>query len=189
MKDEGPNNKNSFTYERHAMCREQKIPKGSCPGSDRLEAEIPPEVRSMPMRDIRGKNGGDLMRRIVSRENMVQAYKQVRKNGGAPGIDGMTLDGMKLYLSEHYESLIRSIEDGTYRPLPVRRVEIPKPDGGVRLLGVPTVIDRMVQQAVAQVLTPIFERTFSENSYGFRPGRSARQAIRKARDLYNEGRT
>ena len=139
------------------------------------------------MRDTSGKNGVDLMRRIVSRENMVQAYKQVRKNGGAPGIDGMTLDDMKQYLSEHYESLIRSIEDGTYRPLPVRRVEIPKPDGGVRLLGVPTVIDRMVQQAVAQVLSPIFERTFSENSYGFRPGRSARQAIRKARDLYNEG--
>lgn len=169
------------------MCRKQKIPKGSCPGKDRLEAERYPEARSMPMRDTRGKNGGDLMGRIVSRENMVQAYKQVRKNGGAPGIDGMTLDGMKLYLSEHYESLIRSIEDGTYRPLPVRRVEIPKPDGGVRLLGVPTVIDRMVQQAVAQVLTPIFERTFSESSYGFRPGRSARQAIRKARDLYNEG--
>jgi len=171
----------------NAMCRKQKIPKGSCPGSDRLEAERYPEARSMPTRDIRGENGGDLMRRIVSRENMVQAYKQVRKNGGAPGIDGMTLDGVKLYLSEHYESLIRSIEDGTYRPLPVRRVEIPKPDGGVRLLGVPTVIDRTVQQAVAQVLTPIFERTFSENSYGFRPGRSARQAIRKARDLYNEG--
>ena len=169
------------------MCRKQKIPKGSCSGKDRLEAEGTPEVRSMPMRDRGGKNGGDLMRRIVSRENMVQAYKQVRKNGGAPGIDGMTLDGMNQYLSEHSESLFRSIEDGTYRPLPVRRVEIPKPDGGVRLLGVPTVIDRMVQQAVAQVLTPIFERTFSENSYGFRPGRSARQAIRKARDLYNEG--
>ena len=112
---------------------------------------------------------------------MVQAYKQVRKNGGAAGVDGMTLDGMKIYLSEHYETLIRSISDGSYRPLPVRRVEIPKPDGGVRLLGVPTVIDRMVQQAVAQVLMPIFERTFSDRSYGFRPGRSAKNGNSKGK--------
>ena len=76
----------------NSTCREQKIPQGSCPGKDRLEAERYPEARSMPMRDTRGKNGGDLMQRIVSRENMVQAYKQVRENGGAPGIDGMTLD-------------------------------------------------------------------------------------------------
>ena len=169
------------------MCGKRKIPKRSCPGRDRLEAEEEPEVRSMSRRDMREKNGGDLLRSIVSRENMVRAYKQVRKNGGAPGVDGMTVDGLKTYLGEHYESLICSILDGTYRPLPVRRVEIPKPDGGVRLLGVPTVKDRMVQQAVAQVLMPIFERTFSDSSYGFRPGRSAKQAIQKARDLYNEG--
>ena len=154
---------------------------------DRLEAEEEPEARSMSRRDMREKNGGDLLKSIVSRENMVRAYKQVRKNGGAPGVDGMTIEGLKMYLSEHYESLISSILTGTYRPLPVRRVEIPKPDGGVRLLGVPTVKDRMVQQAVAQVLMPIFEHTFSDSSYGFRPGRSAKQAIRKARDLYNEG--
>ena len=169
------------------MCGKQKIPKGSCPGRDRLEAEEEPEARSMSCRDMREKNGGDLLKSIVSRENMVRAYKQVRKNGGAPGVDGMTVDGLKTYLGEHYESLICSILDGTYRPLPVRRVEIPKPDGGVRLLGVPTVKDRMVQQAVAQVLMPIFEQTFSDSSYGFRPGRSAKQAIQKARDLYNEG--
>jgi len=122
------------------MCGKQKIPQRSCPGMDRLEAEGYPEARSMSSRDTRRRNGGDLLQRIVFRGNMVQAYKQVRKNGGAPGIDGMTLDGMKLYLSEHYESLISSILDGTYRPQPVRRVEIPKPDGGVRLLGVPSVI-------------------------------------------------
>ena len=169
------------------MRREQKIPQGSCPARNRLEADRYPEARRRLIQDMRTRNGGDLMSRIVSRDNMVQAYKHVRKNGGAAGVDGMTLDGMKIYLSEHYETLIRSISDGSYRPLPVRRVEIPKPDGGVRLLGVPTVIDRMVQQAVAQVLMPIFERTFSDSSYGFRPGRSAKMAIQKARDLYNSG--
>jgi len=169
------------------MCREQKIPKGSCPNQYRLEAEGDSGARSMPSRDVKGKNGGDLLKQVVSYENMVQAYRQVRKNSGAPGIDGMTVDGLKTYLSEHYESLISSILDGTYRPQPVRRVKIPKPDGGERLLGVPTVIDRMVQQAVYQVLTPRFEPIFSDSSYGFRPYRNAGQAIRKARDLYDEG--
>ena len=96
------------------MCGKQKIPKGSCPGRARLEAEEEPEARSMSRRAMREKNGGDLLKSIVSRENMVRAYKQVRKNGGAPGVDGMTVDGLKTYLGEHYESLICSILDGTY---------------------------------------------------------------------------
>ncbi len=169
------------------MRREQKTPKGGCPMRDRSETEGHSEARSIGLRETERPNGGNLFNAILNRENMVRAYKQVRKNGGAAGIDGMTTQDMPEYLEKHYARMIQQISDGSYHPQPVRRVEIPKPDGGVRLLGVPTVIDRMIQQAIAQILTPIFERTFSENSYGFRPGRSAHQAIRQARDYYNAG--
>ena len=169
------------------MCRERKIRKRNCPEKDRLEAESYPGGRSMALRETEAKDGADLFERILERNNLNDAYRQVRRNGGAPGVDGMSVDGLLAYLREHKESFLESLRNGTYRPLPVRRVEIPKPDGGVRLLGVPAVMDRMIQQAISQVLSPIFEQDFSETSYGFRPGRSAHQAIRKAQEYYNQG--
>jgi group II intron reverse transcriptase/maturase len=130
-----------------------------------------------------------LLEKILHRDNLNAAYKRVKRNGGAAGVDGMTVDEMLPYLRENGEELIASIRGGWYKPKPVRRVEIPKPDGGVRLLGVPTVIDRMVQQAIMQILQPIFEPSFSDSSYGFRPGRSAHQAIVRAKEYYDEGYT
>lgn len=128
-----------------------------------------------------------LLEKILERNNLNIAYKRVKSNKGSHGVDRMKVDELLPYLKQNGKFLITSILEGTYRPKPVRRVEIPKPDGGVRLLGIPTVVDRIVQQAVAQVLTPIFEKTFSDNSYGFRPGRDAKQAIVKAKEYMDEG--
>lgn len=141
----------------------------------------------MPKREPHVKDGADLFESILDRENLRLAYRQVKRNGGAAGVDGMTVGELLEYLHEHKESFLASLRHESYRPQPVRRVEISKPDGGVRLLGVPTVMDRMIQQAIAQVLGPILDRDFSENSFGFRPGRSAHQAIRQAREYYNQG--
>lgn len=186
---EGLNSSRSFDSGRYHMCREQKIRQRNCPGKDRLEAEGNPGVRSMFVRETNPKDGADLFERILERNNLNRAYKQVKRNAGSPGVDGMTVDGLLAYLREHKESFLENLRSETYRPLPVRRVEIPKPDGGIRLLGVPAVMDRMIQQAISQVLTPIFEAEFSETSYGFRPGRSAHQAIRQAQEYYNQGYT
>ena len=128
-----------------------------------------------------------LLEVIIERDNLNLAYKQVKRNKGSHGVDGMSVDELLPYLKQNGNTIRQAIWEGTYRPQPVRRVEIPKPDGGVRLLGIPTVLDRMIQQAIAQVLTPIFDRQFSENSYGFRPGRNAHQAIRKAQEFMQEG--
>lgn len=113
--------------------------------------------------------------------------KRVERNAGAAGIDGMAVSELRPYLVKHWLEIRAELESGTYRPSPVRRVEIPKPDGGVRLLGIPTVLDRLLQQAIAQVLTPIFERKFSPYSYGFRPGRSAHDAMRQAQEYTQAG--
>jgi group II intron reverse transcriptase/maturase len=120
---------------------------------------------------------------------MFNAQERVIANRGSAGIDGMTVEGLNDYLIKHYRELCESIRGGWYKPKPVKRVEIPKPDGGKRQLGVPTVIDRMVQQAMVQVLQPIFEQTFSDSSYGFRPKRNAHQAIQRAKGYYEEGYT
>jgi len=133
--------------------------------------------------------GEDLLERILSRDNLNSAYKKVKRNKGSHGVDGMTVKELLSYLTIHGEALKESILGGTYKPQPVRRVEIPKPDGGVRLLGVPTVVDRVIQQAVAQVLTPLYEKKFSNSSYGFRPNRNAHQAIEQSRTYINEGYT
>jgi len=124
---------------------------------------------------------------IVSRGNMMAALKRVRANKGSHGIDGMTVDVLPAYLSIHWPTIRQELLEGTYVPHPVRRVEIPKPDGGVRLLGIPTVVDRLIQQAVAQILSPVFEGGFSAHSYGFRPGRSAHDAVRAARENVQAG--
>lgn len=129
----------------------------------------------------------NLLERILHRDNMNAAYKRVKSNKGSHGVDGMKVDELLPYLKQHGKALITSILEGTYRPQPVRRVEMKKPEGGIRLLGIPTVVDRMVQQAIAQMLTPIFERTFSDNSYGFRPGRDAKQAVTKAKEYMEQG--
>jgi RNA-directed DNA polymerase len=121
-----------------------------------------------------------LMEAVCERENLKKALRRVKANKGSPGIDGMTVEQLPDYLRAHWPRHREELLQGTYTPSPVRRVEIPKPDGGVRKLGVPTALDRFVQQAVLQVLQPIFDPTFSDHSYGFRPGRSAHQAVAAA---------
>ena len=120
------------------------------------------------------------MERIVERENLKKALARVKSNKGAAGVDGMTVDDLPAYLKANWLTIRDQLCEGTYTPQPVRRVEIPKASGGVRLLGIPTVLDRFIQQAVLQVLQAEWDRTFSETSYGFRPGRSAHQAVAKA---------
>lgn len=120
---------------------------------------------------------------------MHKAWKQVRANKGAPGVDGMTLDAFPDFAKEHWPKVRQSLLDGTYRPYPVRRKAIPKPQGGERLLGIPTVVDRVIQQAIAQVLQTVFDPTFSKSSFGFRPNRSAHDAVRQLRQHIEDGRT
>lgn len=128
-----------------------------------------------------------LLDKILERENMNQAFKQVKRNKGVAGVDGITIDELSVYLAEHKEEIIKQIRKREYEPQPVLRVEIPKPNGGVRLLGIPTVVDRVIQHAISQKLTPIFDKQFHENSYGFRPKRYAEIAILKALDYMNDG--
>ena len=128
-----------------------------------------------------------LIDEVLSKDNLNQAYLQVTRNKGASGVDDMTCEEVKDYLKVHGNELISQIKSREYKPLPVRRVEIPKPNGGVRKLGIPTVIDRIIQQALVQKLTPIFEPTFSEYSYGFRPNRRCQNAIDRALELLNQG--
>lgn len=128
-----------------------------------------------------------LLEQILSSENLNEAFLQVKRNKGAEGIDGMKINELGEYLKANGECIKGQIRKREYKPQPVRRVEIPKPDGGVRNLGVPTVTDRFIQQAIAQVLTPIYEEQFHDNSYGFRPGRCAEMAIIKSLELMNDG--
>lgn len=128
-----------------------------------------------------------LMEQILSRENMLLAYKKVKANKGAGGIDNIRVDEIDEYLKENWEDIKERIRNRKYKPQPVLRVEIPKPNGGVRKLGIPTVMDRIIEQAIVQVITPIVEPHFSEYSYGFRPGRRAQQAIIKLMEYLNDG--
>ena len=128
-----------------------------------------------------------LLNQILSRENMLLALKRVEQNKGSHGVDMMPVQNLRLHIVENWLSIKEAILKGTYEPMPVRRVEIPKPDGGVRLLGIPTVTDRLIQQAIAQVLSKVYDPTFSENSYGFRPNRSAHDAVRKAKEYIRDG--
>lgn len=129
----------------------------------------------------------NLLERILARENMILAMKRVTKNKGSHGVDGMRCDELRTYIIEHWTTIKLKLLEGTYNPSPVRRVEIPKPNGDKRLLGIPTVVDRMIQQAIAQELTKIYDPSFSDNSFGFRPNRSAQEAIKKAKVYINEG--
>jgi RNA-directed DNA polymerase len=129
-----------------------------------------------------------LMEEVVRKENLIRALKRVRANKGAPGVDGMTVDQLGDHLREHWPCIREQLLSGTYVPQPVRVVEIPKPSGGTRMLGIPTVLDRFIEQAILQVIGPIFDVGFSESSYGFRPGRSAHQAVEQARKHIAAGR-
>lgn len=129
-----------------------------------------------------------MLEQLLSRENLLEALKRVEANKGSHGVDGMSVKSLREHIKQNWQTLRQSIEEGTYQPSPVRRVEIPKPSGGgVRMLGIPTVTDRMLQQAIAQILTPLFDPQFSENSYGFRPKRRGHDAVRKAREFIEEG--
>jgi group II intron reverse transcriptase/maturase len=139
-----------------------------------------------PARD-EGKASAELWERVWERENLVTALKRVERNGGAPGVDGMRVEELRPYLREHWLEIREALDQQSYKPSPVRRVEIDKPDGGERLLGIPTVLDRFLQQATAQVLTPLFEPLFSPASYGFRPGRSAHGAVKQAQEYVQAG--
>ncbi len=130
-----------------------------------------------------------LIEEVVQRENLWKALKRVKANGGAPGVDGMTVQQLPDFLREHWLRIKEELLTGIYQPQPVRRVEIPKPDGGTRQLGIPTALDRFIQQAVLQVLQRRWDRTFSDSSYGFRPGRSAHQAVAKAQSYIQDGFT
>jgi RNA-directed DNA polymerase len=128
-----------------------------------------------------------LMEEVCDRGNLQRAWKRVRSNKGSPGVDGMTIEDARTYLREHWPNIRSQLLSGTYQPQPVRRVEIPKPEGGVRKLGVPCVVDRLIQQALLQVLQKRWDPTFSEHSYGFRPGRSAHQAVAQAQQYIAQG--
>src|SRR5712691_5790054 len=127
--------------------------------------------------------GGPLMEAIVERDNLRKALAHVKRNKGAAGVDGMSLDALAPHLKEHWPAIRTQLLEGTYEPQPVRRVEIPKASGGTRSLGIPTVLDRFIQQAVLQVLQAEWDPTFSEHSFGFRPKRSAHQAVARAQEL------
>lgn len=168
-------------------------PEASKPAKDQTEEGNPDPVEDIQVNTAswrdkdecrHGSKHGDsqaenLMEQILQPENFTLAWKRVKANQGAPGIDGRSIDAFPAYCREHWPKIRAAIQEGSYRPSPVRRVFIPKPDGTERPLGVPTVLDRVIQQAVAQVLTPLFEPGFSEHSYGFREGRSAHQAVRQ----------
>ncbi len=130
----------------------------------------------------------ELMLAVLARDNMMRAYERVLRNKGAPGVDGMTVGDLKPHLKAHWPEIREQLQAGRYHPLAVRKVEIPKAGGGKRMLGIPTVQDRLIQQALHQILSPLFEETFSTHSDGFRPGRSAAQAVQQARSYIEEGR-
>lgn len=156
-----------------------EAPDAVCRGTEAMTAKPCPESPAETQ----------LIEEVVHRENLLKALKRVKANGGAPGVDGMTVQQLPDFLREHWLRIREELLRGTYQPQPVRRVEIPKPDGGTRQLGIPTALDRFLQQAVLQVLQRRWDSTFSESSYGFRPGRSAHQAVAKAQEHIQEGFT
>ena len=162
---------------------------GGCPQRDSAEHEKYAGARSADRRETEETDGADLLERILDRDNLNRAYKRVKANKGAPGVDGMTVENALPWLREHREELLDQIRNGKYKPQAVRRKEIPKPDGGIRKLGIPTVVDRIIQQAIAQQLIPIYEPLFSDGSYGYRPGRSAQMAIQKVKEYAEQGYT
>lgn len=161
--------------------------KESCCQRDNVEREEYGKACSTFHGEQNNQDSVNLFEKILSRNNLNLAYMQVVRNKGAAGVDGMTYDQLLPYLKDNREILLEQLRGGRYKPQPVLRVEIPKPTGGKRQLGIPTVIDRMIQQAINQVLQPLFEPEFSDNSFGFRPKRSAQMAIIQAKEYYEQG--
>ncbi len=172
--------------------REQKKSKDTCLQKDRAEPKAYAEGQTyMRIAENNITNADQpsygMLEQILSPTNMNRAYKKVKSNNGSGGIDKMEVESLRDYLVANKDKLIQSILGGTYRPNPVRRVEIPKDNGKMRMLGVPTVFDRVIQQAITQILSPIYEKQFSTNSYGFRPKRNAHQALNKCKDHITDG--
>ena len=163
----------------------------NCPQKDSAEHESYAEVRGSFRRIWKERDSAqpELLEKILDRNNLNRAFKRVKANKGAPGVDGMTIDEAYTYQKENKQELIGRIQKGKYTPIPVRRVEIPKPDGGTRKLGIPTVIDRVIHQAISQQLMPIYDPLFADGSYGYRPGRSAQDAIQKVKEYAEQGYT
>ena len=156
-----------------------EAPSAAPDGTEARAAAAAPDGPAVPV--------GPTMERIVARDNLRKALAQVRRNKGAPGVDVMSVEALAAHLKDHWPAIRDQLLHGTYRPQPVRRVEIPKATGGTRALGVPTVLDRFIQQAVLQVLQAEWDPTFAEASFGFRPGRSAHQAVRRAQEYIGAG--
>ncbi len=174
------------------MQRRQKISKGkeSYPEKAAVQPQEYPEAPSITVAQAKTNPRAkqyQLLEKILAKDNMLNALRKVESNRGAPGIDGMEVPHLRVNLKEEWQITKSYLLSGTYRPMPVREVDIPKPDGGLRTLGIPTAADRMIQQAVSLKLTPIFDKEFSPYSYGFRPGRSAHQAVLKAKQYIEEG--
>jgi len=172
------------------MRRQQKTSYEDSSAKNKLETEGMHGVPSISMASTKGTSSAvsdNLIERILSRDNMLYALKRVEKNKGSHGVDGMKVDELRPFLKQNWSFIRESILTGKYKPNAVRRVEIPKPDGGIRLLGIPTVLDRLIQQAIAQTLTNIFDPHFSENSFGFRPRKSAHDAVLMANEYMNQG--
>lgn len=170
------------------MRRQQKTATAGYLNEGMLETKSNLGAPSTASLETERKDGVEnLLEKMLHRDNLNEAYKRVKNNKGAAGIDNMSVGEMLAYLKENKEELLQSLREGKYKPKAVRAVEIPKSDGSKRQLGIPTVVDRMIQQALAQILQPVFEPTFSNNSYGFRPGRNAHMAIRQAKKYYEEG--
>ena len=171
--------------------RQQQTPEGAYPREEvvkpRGTAGGPSPSPAQSGASPRGDQGSSLVEQVVARENMLAALKRVEKNGGAPGVDDIPTGKLRDQVRAEWERIREELLTGTYQPRPIRRVEIPKPSGGKRLLGIPTVMDRLIQQALLQVLTPIFDPQFSEASFGFRPGRRAQDAVKRARQYVEEG--
>src|SRR5215472_3512265 len=161
------------------------VPEGRGEASGRgHQGTEPPVAKPAPERPACAEQ---LIEEVCDRGNLVRAWKRVHSNKGSPGVDGMTIAGANAYLREHWPNIRSQLLEGTYQPQPVKRVEIPKPEGGVRKLGVPCVVDRLIQQALLQVLQKRWDPTFSEHSYGFRPGRSAHRAVAQAQRYIADG--
>lgn len=174
------------------MRRKQTTQYRDCPAKGEVELQGLREVQSISTASEEGRNGvlrytSNLLEMVLERDNMKAAYERVVANKGSHGVDGMRVDELLPYLKKQWNTIKQQLLDGKYKPSPVRRVEIPKPDGGVRLLGIPTVLDRLIQQAIAQILNGFYDHTFSNNSYGFRPNLSAHDAIIEAREYVNDG--
>jgi group II intron reverse transcriptase/maturase len=169
------------------MTKTEYTDKGGCLQRDSVEHEGYAEAYSTENQEVKERDGANLLEKVLERDNLNRAYKRVKANKGACGVDGMTVDEALSWLKENGDELLDKIRRGKYKPAPVRRVEIPKDNGGIRQLGIPTVIDRIIQQAIAQVLIPIYEPKFSDGSYGYRPNRSAKDAILKVKEYANQG--